>query len=73
MHGTYFIKEHLWMSTSEEAKLNKKKKTFGGIKPSSKLTLSGDSVATVIILKVAKQWRNILHINILKKMLHFQP
>ena len=55
MHGTYFIKEHLWMSTSEEAKLNKKKKTFGGIKPSSKLTLSGDSVATVIILKVAKQ------------------
>ena len=31
----YFIKEHLWMSTSDEATLKKK---FGGSKPSSKLT-----------------------------------
>ena len=32
----YFIKEHIWMSASDEATL---KKDFGESKPSSKLTL----------------------------------
>ena len=32
----YFIKEHLWMSASDEAT---PQKNFGGIKPTSKLTL----------------------------------
>ena len=37
MDVPYFIKEHLWMSeASDEATL---KKSFGGFKPSSKLTL----------------------------------
>ena len=36
MYVPYFIKEHLWMSASDEATL---KKIFGGSKPSLKLTL----------------------------------
>ena len=36
MDVPYFIKEHLWMTASDEAAL---KSTFGGSKPSSKLTL----------------------------------
>ena len=36
MDVPYFIKEHLWMSASDEATL---KKNFDGSKPSSKLTL----------------------------------
>ena len=36
MDVPYFIKDHLWMSASDEATL---KKFFGGNKPSSKLTL----------------------------------
>ena len=38
MDFPYFIKEHLWMCAYDEAPLKKKKK-FGGSKPSSKLTL----------------------------------
>ena len=34
-HVPYFIKEHLWMSVSDEATL---KKNFGVSKPSSKVT-----------------------------------
>ena len=37
MDVPYFIKENLWMSASNEAKL--KKKIFGGSEHSSKLTL----------------------------------
>ena len=36
MHVPYFIKEHLWMSASNEVTLQK---NFDGSKPSSKLTL----------------------------------
>ena len=36
MHVPYFIKEHLWISATDETTL---KNFFGGSKPSSKLTL----------------------------------
>ena len=40
MDVPYFIKDHIWMSASDEATL---KKHFGGSKRSSKLTLKTNS------------------------------
>ena len=45
----YFIKEHLWMSASDEVTLTK---ISGGSKPSSKLTLKKKNVTTVVASKM---------------------
>ena len=44
----YFIKEHLWMSASDEVTLTK---LSGGSKPSSKLALKKKNVTTVVASK----------------------
>ena len=56
MDVLYFIKELLWISVSDMATL---KIILGGSKLSSKLTFK--------TLEVAKKWRSVLQINILKK------
>ena len=69
MHVPYFIKEHLWMSASDEAILKKK---IGRSKPSSKLKVDLKNkilpqvVAAVMILEVVNKWRTALQI-IIKK------
>ena len=74
MDVRYFIKEHLWMSTSDEATLTK---IFGGSKPSPKLTLKtkwyhscccGNNSRSCEQLKKCATDKNIL-----EKKLHFEP
>ena len=70
MDVPYFIKEHLWMSASDEPTLKKK---FGKSEPSPKLTLktkSYHSCGSCDDSWSLDNWKSVLQMNIFKKKLN---
>ena len=67
MDVPYFIKEHLWMSASDEATLQK---YLVEVNPPQSWSWKQNGivvVAAVMILEVVSNWRSVLKINIFKK------